>query len=98
MKPSNRLTWFMTAIAAAMMLTSVARAADPGVDLPNDPSVRLDSQANDQKKGSVLFFNVLSSSASAPAPDNSRFNITNTNTIRDVSLHLFFVDGASCSV
>src|SRR5262249_22626629 len=39
-----------------------------------------------------------SSSASAPAANNTRINITNTNPTRDVSIHVFFVDGFSCSV
>jgi len=48
--------------------------------------------------GSVLFFPVYTSSATAPAGQNTRINITNANAQRSVAVHLFFVDGASCSV
>jgi hypothetical protein len=56
------------------------------------------SHVSDLKPGSVLFFNRYTSNASAPSQGDTQINITNTNQREDVALHLFFVDGGSCSV
>ncbi len=53
---------------------------------------------SDQVPGSVLFFNFYSSNASAPNSENSKISLTNTNDKQDVVVHLFFVDGSTCSV
>ena len=52
---------------------------------------------NGQRAGSVLIYNVYTSSTD-PTRENTRFNLTNTNPTRSISVHLFFVDGASCSI
>ncbi len=64
----------------------------PGLILPDFAEV------SDQKPGSVLIFNVYTSSSSAPNAQNTRINITNVNQQRAATVHLFFVDGATCSV
>lgn len=56
------------------------------------------SAINDQKAGSVLFFNFYTSSPANPGSINTRFAITNTNEDVGSIVHLFFVDGSSCSV
>jgi hypothetical protein len=53
---------------------------------------------SDQKPGSLLFFNLYSSSVNNPATENTRINLTNTNPDRAAIVHLFFVDGSNCSV
>jgi hypothetical protein len=53
---------------------------------------------SDQKAGSLLFFNLYSSSLNNPALENTRINLTNTNPDRKAIVHLFFVDGSNCSV
>lgn len=75
-----------------MLFAAAALAADPGSPYPAS------SQISDQKAGSVLIFNVYSSSASNPALEDSRISITNATAARSANVHLFFVDGASCGV
>jgi uncharacterized repeat protein (TIGR01451 family) len=53
---------------------------------------------NDQKAGSVLFYNFYTSSPSTPNIQNTRVTMTNTNAGQFVFVHLFFVDGATCSI
>ena len=94
----RKLTHLLSAALTLAMMAAAGLAADPGIDLPNDPGVREFSQINDQKKGSVLIYNLYSSSASNSNAENTRISITNTNPIDDVAVHLFFVDGISCNV
>ncbi len=79
-------------ILALMLLTMVAQAADPGLPYPTS------SDVSDQKAGSLLFFNYYTSSGCCPSQENTRINITNTNPSRAVTMHVFFVDGSTCSV
>jgi len=55
------------------------------------------SPISDQKPGSVLIFNVYTSSSN-PIQQNTRVAITNTNQTLPAFVHLFLVDGTSCSV
>ncbi len=56
------------------------------------------SEVSDQKAGSVLVYNLYSSSIAAPNQQNTRVSLTNTNPSLPVAVHLFFVDGATCSI
>lgn len=64
----------------------------PGPNLP--PA----SQISDQKSGSVLIFPYYTSDAASPNLTNTRINITNVENQWSACVHLFFIDGASCSV
>lgn len=55
------------------------------------------SPGNQQKPGSVLIYNLYTSSAN-PAQSDTRVTLTNTNPVNPVSVHLFFVDGSTCAV
>jgi hypothetical protein len=89
---SRTLTQMFLALAALVVLAMSALAADPGLAIPATSAV------SDQKAGSVLIYNLYASSSTNPAAQNTRINITNTDDARGVFIHLFFVDGSSCSV
>ncbi|MEY4166823.1 MAG: hypothetical protein RIR52_647 [Acidobacteriota bacterium] len=72
--------------------TMSALAADPGALYPTT------SDVSDQKMGSLLFFNYYTSSSCCPGQENTRINITNTHQSANIMVHLFFVDGTTCSV
>lgn len=80
-----------------------ANPCTPGVDCPEStigPGLKLptDKVSSDQRPGSVLIFPIYSSSASNPNQQNTRINLTNVHTLSPSYLHLFFVDGTTCSV
>lgn len=85
------------AIVASMLLvaTSAALAADPGIPIPFGSPEPL---VSDQTRGSILIYNIYTSSPSNPGAQNTRFSITNTNDLFGTAVHLFFVDGATCSI
>ncbi|MBI1761676.1 MAG: hypothetical protein HYR56_09600 [Acidobacteria bacterium] len=73
---------FLMAMCAVLLCSAVAVAQDP----------------NDIKTGSVLFFSRYTSDSSDPRVEDTQLNLTNTNTTQSVTLHLFAVEGNSCSV
>jgi hypothetical protein len=94
MLPSRKFTRALSALSAVfalMMMASAALAADPGIPYPST------SPLSDQHPGSVLFFNFYTSNATLPNLQNSRFSITNTSTTSPTIVHLFFIDGATCT-
>jgi hypothetical protein len=72
-------------------LTINCPSAGPGVSLSSA------SPVSDQKAGSVLVYNVYTSSLDS-GRQNTRINLTNTDPSRPTAVHLFFVDGATCAV
>jgi hypothetical protein len=64
----------------------------PGLSFPAT------SEASDQKAGSVLVYNVYASSPSLPNAQNAAISITNIHPAESTFVHLFFVDGSTCSV
>jgi len=92
MRTSQKLTHALLALAALVVLASAALAQLPGTPWPATDEI------NDQKAGSVLIYTVYSSSAANANAENTRFNLTNTSSVSSAFVHLFFVDGNSCSV
>ncbi|MEK7833335.1 MAG: HYR domain-containing protein, partial [Acidobacteriota bacterium] len=66
--------------------------AGPGLPFPAR------AEASDQAAGSVLIYNIYTSSSSAPNTQNTRVSLTNVHPVLSANVHLFFVDGASCSI
>src|SRR5262245_34523174 len=89
---THKLTHLTMVLLALLTMGGTAFAADPGVVIPET------SEASDQKAGSVLIYNIYTSSATAPSTQNTRLAITNTSTKSGAVVHLFFVDGSNCSV
>ena len=52
---------------------------------------------SDQKVGSVLSYNFYTSDAGGLASENTQFSLTNTSATENAYVHLFFVDGATCT-
>jgi len=92
MRTSRRLTEALLALCALVVMGTSALAADPGAPYP------WASEVSDQKAGSVLIYNYYTSAPASPNLTNTRFNLTNTSTTSPAFVHLFFVEGSSCSV
>src|SRR5262245_7617043 len=86
----SRHAFMLAALGAWLLCAAPARAADPGLIYPAS------SEINDQKAGSVLIYNLFSSSAT-PATEDTRISLTNHSTTSRIFVRLFFVNGASGS-
>ncbi|MGH9836890.1 MAG: hypothetical protein ACREBD_12945 [Blastocatellia bacterium] len=91
MRTLRRYTSLALILAALTLISTSAFAGDPGEPIDERTPV------SDQKAGSVLFYNVYTSSVTGPTTENSRISITNTSSRHAVSVHLFFIDGSSCN-
>ena len=93
MRNSRSFAHTLLALFALALMSSLALAADPGLAYPQD------SEASDQKAGSVLVYNVYTSGPTSGNTENTRINITNTNSsVRgDAFVHLYFVS-AGCAI
>ncbi len=64
---------------------------------PFEPVLPPSTPVSSQKAGSILFFNLYTSSSTDSIRENTRINITNTAD-KEVTLHQFFVSGDTCTV
>ncbi|HMY74953.1 MAG TPA: hypothetical protein PLQ88_24255 [Blastocatellia bacterium] len=85
----RRLINFAFVIATLSLLSTAAFAQNYPIG---------NSHLSDMKPGSVLFFNRYSSNPSNPQMGDTQINITNVNQNTEVDIHLFLVDGGSCSI
>ncbi len=80
------------ALTLQACITANCPAVGPGTPFP------VPGEVSDQRAGSVLVYNLYSSSIAAPNAQNTRISITNTHPSLRIAVHLFFVDGATCSI
>lgn len=99
MRPSRKRSWFFSLFASVVssvwlmaFLAGSILAADPGAAYPAA------SASSDQKAGSLLVYNVYTSGISNFNTQNSRITLTNSSDSITALIHMFFVDGATCSV
>src|SRR5215813_8752674 len=85
----NRPVNLALTIGALILFSSIALAQT----YPIGPS-----HLSGMKPGSVLFYNKYTSNPGNPDQGDTQINITNTNQTADSDIHLFLVDGATCSV
>ncbi|MBP6820786.1 MAG: DUF11 domain-containing protein [Acidobacteria bacterium] len=79
--------------------TSTVNIAVPQTSLGPGQCIPPNSETSDDKPGSILFYGIYTSAAASNDPqNNARISLTNTNPQLGVAVHLFFVDGATCSV
>ena len=89
---TSRIYSHVFSVLAVLLLAVSVKAADPGQSFPAN------SPLSDQKAGSILVYNVYTSSITSFLMQNSRISLTNTSDFIPATVHLFFVDGASCSI
>lgn len=88
----RKLTQVFLVLAALLLLAAGAQAGEPGLVIADSAII------SDQKAGSVLIYNLYASSSINPLAENTRINLTNTNSTEGAIIHLFFIDGRTCSV
>jgi hypothetical protein len=94
MRAPRSLAHVVSVLLTLMVFASAALAqtpSDPGQPYPSG------SSPSDQRAGSILFYNLYSSNPTNPAVENTRISITNTHATSSAIVHLFFVEGSSCS-
>ncbi len=92
MQYAQQINSVIRSVLASLVFTLAVQAADPGLPLPDQAAL------SDQKPGSVLIYNLITSSAAAPNDENTRITLTNMHSTAYVAVHLYAVDGVSCSV
>jgi hypothetical protein len=92
MRITCRIFGALLAQVALVILSAPGFAADPGISQP------VTSEVSDQKAGSALVYNAYTSDATANIRANTAIAITNTAGFSCISVHLFFIDGSTCSV
>lgn len=83
------------AVGVVISAVTGALAADPGAAIPFTSAT---PQLSDQGRGFMLIYNIYTSSPATAATQNTRFTMTNTSDVSGTAVHLFFVDGATCSI
>ncbi len=89
MRSSHKLTRSLSGLLALIMLLAAAFGADPGIPA---------SSTGSSGAGHIIIYNFYTSSATNPVAEDTLIAITNISEQASVFVHLFFVDGDTCSV
>jgi uncharacterized repeat protein (TIGR01451 family) len=92
-----------TATSSSCLETNCTPPPCTGPDCPSiGPGLLMPDQVNtagsDQRPGSILIYPFYTSDSANSNTQNTRISITNIEVTRPAYLHLFFVDGSTCSV
>src|SRR5262245_19844167 len=88
--------FLLMAFAGIGAMTGASAQSVPG--LPGNAADAVAGRGvSENKLGSVLFFNYYTSDALS-SQVNTRINITNVNPLRDIAIHIFFVDSQTCNI
>src|SRR5262249_5309005 len=90
MQFSCKLKHMWLVLIVLVVFTLATKAAEPGLPYPNTSGV------SDQKMGSVLFYNLYSSSVVNANAQNTDISVTNTSSTTPVFVRLFFVNSITC--
>lgn len=87
---------FSSLLRTAICLTAVLAALTGAAfaQLPGDPA----PSGTPPTQGSVLIYGYYASSALNPALENTTLKLTNTHATATTFVHLFFIEGSSCTV
>jgi hypothetical protein len=87
----------LTIFAASLAALSASALAQPS---PVGPGFLFPTNAvaSDMKPGSIVVYNVFTSSVGSPNNADTRFSMTNVHPTLPAFVHLFYIDGATCGV
>lgn len=89
---------YKTLLLITMSLAVASAHAQDIQGLPGDATgAAFGLGVSENKPGSALFFNYYTSDAASSQVD-TRVSVTNISPVRDIAVHLFFVDSATCNV
>lgn len=93
------LVWILAACLLGLVGSRPAETAELGLlyDDPPPPMTAPTPSEPAVRHGSVLIYNLVTSSAADPTAENTRLTLTNRNETQTAAVRLFFVEGASGS-
>lgn len=98
---TRRLNLIGQALAICAILTCGAATASAQTRselTTRGQNVAAQGQLSDLKPASILFYNKYTSNPSSPQSHDTQINITNTNPNQPIAVHMFMVDGGTCSI
>jgi hypothetical protein len=98
MQTLRKSTYALLALLMLVAISTSALAQAPrGLPVGPGSVPPPQSEAGDQRAGSLLFYNYYTSGVADSGGQNTRVNITNTNNTSSVFVHLFFVNADDSS-
>jgi len=92
MSTFQRIIQGLVALSTLFVLSLAVFGADPGLPIP------FAADSNDQRPAALVVGTFFTSIADRPALSDTRIDLTNTNPVAAETIHLFLVDGKTCSV